>query len=71
MDLLREMLEDGTVGPDDNMSSFERAFTSDIERLEKDAAPYRAMVRAGKAQLKKALTVTSTASVSISDTVMK
>ena len=49
MDLLREMLEDGTVGPDDNMSSFERAFTSDIEHLEKDAAPYRAMVRAGKA----------------------
>ena len=44
-----EMIEDGSVAPDDNISTFERVFTSDIERLEKDSAAIRALVRAGKA----------------------
>ena len=49
MDLLLEMIEDGSVAPDDNISTFDRSFTSDIERLEKDSAAIRALVRAGKA----------------------
>ena len=49
MDLLLEMLEDGTVAPDDNISTYDRAFSADIERLEKDSAAIRTLVRAGKA----------------------
>ena len=51
MELIMEMIEAGTDGPTDNTSTYDRAFSSDIERLEKDSVALIMKIKAAKKML--------------------